>query len=187
MLLKGQGMKSMVWGVLIIVVGICVLLGAIFGINIPIMKILFGLFLLYMGIKVIFGSFSWNFQVDKRSSDHEAVFSKSQFQYPNTKNAKEYVTVFGKSDLDLSEVTEQSGMQTLELVTVFGESVVYVKKGQALRVETNTVAGKTELPGKNISALGKFEYQTPNLNPEDPALRLNVTVVFGSIRIVEKE
>lgn len=184
---KGKGMNSMVWGTVIIVIGLSVLLGAVFGINIPVFKILLGLLLVYMGIKVIFGSFSFNLEMDKRSTDHEAVMSKSQFQYPNSKNSKEYVTVFGNSSLDLTSITDPAPTETLDLVTVFGESVVYVKKGQALRIESNTVLGKAELPGKNISAFGKFEYQTPNLAVTDPALNLKVVAVFGSVRIVEKE
>lgn len=180
-------MKSMILGTIIIVIGLSVLLGAVFGINIPVIKILLGLFLLYMGIKVLFGAFSWNFEMtaEKRSSDHEAVFAEAQFQYPNAKDASEYVTVFGKSTLDLTnlEPTEKK----IESVAVFGESVIYVKKGQALRVVSNTVLGKSELPGKNISAFGKFEYQTPGLQVTDPALNLEITAVFASIRVVEKE
>lgn len=178
----------MVLGVIIIVVGLSVLLGAVFGINIPILKILLGLFLLYMGIKVLFGAFSWDFQftAEKRSSDHEAVFAEAQFQYPNASDKKEYVTVFGKSTLDLSEVTAIPE-QKLESVTVFGESVILVKKGQPLKIVSNTVIGKAELPGKNISAFGKFEYLTPGLLETDPALHLEVTAVLGSVKVVEKE
>jgi hypothetical protein len=181
-------MKSMVWGVIIIVIGLSVLLGAIFGINIPIIKVLFGLFLLYMGIKVLFGAFDFNFQFsgEKRASDHEAVFANSVFQYPNAKDTKEYVTVFGRSELDLTAATDLS-TKSLEAVTVFGESVIYVKKGTPLRVVSNTVFGKSDLPGKNISAFGKFEYQTPGLQAADPALNLEVTAVFAGVRVVEKE
>lgn len=178
----------MFWGVVIILIGLSVLLGAVFGINLPILKILFGLFLVYLGIKVIFGAFSWNFnfQNEKRSTDHEAVFSKSQFQYPNSKNAKEYVTVFGSSQLDLTMAGDLSG-QSLETVTVFGESEIVVKKGTPLRIESNTVFAKSELPGKNISAFGQFFYTTPGLKEGDPAMALKVTVVFGSLKVVEKD
>ena len=176
----------MVWGIIIIVIGVSVLLGAIFGINIPILKVLFGLFLLYLGIKVLMGAFSFQLTAEKRSSDHEAVFSSSQFQYPNSKDAKEYVTVFGQSSLDLA-TAEDINTKSIQSVTVFGESVIYVKKGQPLRVVSNTVFGKSELPGKNISAFGKFEYQTPGLLPDAPALALEVTAIFGSTRVLEKE
>lgn len=181
-------MKSMIWGIIIIVIGVSVLLGAVFGINIPIIKVLFGLFLLYLGIKVLMGAFSFQFTAEKRSSDFEAIFSSSQFQYPNSKDSKEYVTVFGQSTLDLvSTSLEELNAQAMKSVTVFGESVIYVKKGQPLRVTSNTVFGKSELPGKNISAFGKFEYQTPGLSAADPALQLDVTSIFGNTRILEKE
>lgn len=181
-------MKSMFWGIAIIVVGLCVLLGAVFGINIPIFKILFGLLLVYLGIKVILGAFSWdfNFQAEKRSTDHEAVFSKSQFQYPNSKEAKEYVTVFGSSQLDLRGVQDLASVD-LETVTVFGESEILIKKGTPLRVESNTVFGKSELPGRNISAFGQFQYMTPGLKDSDPALNVKVTAVFGSVKVIEQE
>lgn len=181
-------MKSMFWGVAIIVVGLCVLVGAIFGINIPVFKILLGLFLVYMGIKVIFGAFLLDFSLsaEKRSSDHEAVFAKSQFSYPNSKSAKEYVTVFGTSRLDLTNTVDIQGVE-LETVTVFGESEILVKKATPLRIESNTVFAKSELPGKNISAFGQFHYSTPGLKESEPALKLKVTSVFGSTKIVEQE
>ncbi|MGZ3797782.1 MAG: hypothetical protein ACXVB1_15535, partial [Pseudobdellovibrionaceae bacterium] len=162
--------------------------GSIFGINIPIIKILFGLFLLYLGVKVIFGAFSWdfNFVAERRSSDHEAIFSEAQFIYPNKKNAKEYVTVFGSSHLDLTGVSDLGGKE-IEVVSVFGESEVIVKKGTPLRIETNTVFAKSELPGKNVSAFGQFHYSSPELKEQDPALKLKTTAVFGSLKIVEKE
>lgn len=188
MTVRRKDMKSMFWGVVIIAVGLCVLLGAIFGINIPIFKILLGLFLVYMGIKVIFGAFSLDFSVraEKRSSDHEAVFAKSQFNYPNSKSAKEYITVFGASSLDLTNMANVDGVE-LETVTVFGESEILVKKGTPLRIESNTVFAKSELPGKNISAFGQFYYSTPGLKDSDPALKLKATSVFGSTKIIEQE
>lgn len=173
-------------GIIIIVIGLSVLLGAIFGINIPIFKVLLGLFFLYLGIKVIFGSFNWKFDAEKRSSDHEAIFSKSEFQYPNNKNAKEYVTVFGSSQFDLSRAEKLEG-PPIEVVTVFGESRILVKKGAPLRIESNTVFAGAELPGKNISAFGKFQYATPGLKNEDPALELKVTTVFGHVIVEEKD
>ncbi|MGZ3770898.1 MAG: hypothetical protein ACXVCP_10025 [Bdellovibrio sp.] len=179
-------MKSMFWGVVIIIVGVSVLLNAIFGIDIPVFKIFFGLFLTYLGIKIIFGSFAWNFSFtsDKRSTDNEAVFSKSQFIYPNTKESKEYVTVFGQSNLDLTKAGKDV---RLESVTVFGESEIIVKKGMPLRIESNTVFAKSSLPGKNVATFGQFHYSTPGLKDTDPALSLKVTAVFGSVKVTEQE
>ena len=179
-------MKSMVLGVVIIVVGLSVLLGSVFGINIPIIKILVALFFIYLGIKILVGPMNWKFDAEKRSSDHEAIFAEAQFQYPNAKESKEYVTVFGSSRLDLTANAELTG-KNLETVTVFGESEIYVKKGTPVRIESNTVFAKAELPGRNISAFGSFQYQTPGLKEGDPALDLKVTAVFGSVRVIEKE
>lgn len=181
-------MKSMFWGVIIIVIGLSVLLGAVFGIDVPVFRILLGLFLVYFGLKVILGAFSWDidFVRQKRSSDHESVFAEAQFQYPNRHNSKQYVTVFGSSRLDLSNATELAG-QELEVISVFGNSDVILKKGTPLRVESNTVFAKAELPGKNISAFGQFHYSTPGLKEEEPALLLKTTAVFGSTKIEERE
>ncbi|MGZ3772508.1 MAG: hypothetical protein ACXVCY_17615 [Pseudobdellovibrionaceae bacterium] len=180
-------MRSMFWGVFIILVGLSVLLGAIFGINIPVFKILFGLFLVYVGIKIILGTFSWDFSMkaEKRSSDHEAVFANAQFAYPNAKSAKEYVTVFGNSRLDLTSITADQNIE-LESVTVFGESEILAKKGTPLRIESNTIFAKSELPGKNVSAFGQFNYSTPGLKDNEHALTLKATAVFGNLKIIEQ-
>ena len=181
-------MRHMFWAITIIVIGLCFLADSIFGIDIPIFKILAGVFLVYLGIKLIFGSFHWNFELnaEARSTDSEAVFSQSTFQYPNTKNINEYVTVFGGSVLDLRSIDNPESIN-LESVSVFGNSQIIVKKGTPLRVAVTSAFGKTEMPGKNISVIGEFQYVTPGLKDEDPALTLKTTAVFGTVKVVEQD
>ncbi len=179
-------MKSMILGTIIVVVGLSVILGAVFGVNIPIFKILLGLFFVYLGVKIIFGSFSIDIDSKTVASDHQAIFSKSTFTYPNQSQKNEYATVFGASTLDLTNSSDLMDKK-VEISTVFGETVVRVRKGVPLRVRTKTLVGQTTLPGKNISAIGTFEYVTPGISSSDSALSIDTNVVFGSVKIEEVE
>jgi hypothetical protein len=179
-------MKSMILGTIIVVVGLSVILGAVFGINIPIFKILFGLFFVYLGVKIIFGSFSVDIDAKTVASDHQAIFSKSIFTYPNRSERNEYATVFGASTLDLSDVSELIDKK-IEISTVFGETLVKIRKGVPLRVRTKTLMGQTALPGKNISAMGTFDYVSPGVSSSDAALSVDTNVVFGSLKFEEVE
>lgn len=183
-------MKNMFWGVVIILVGLLVVINAVFGINLPIFKTLFGLLLIYWGIKVLFGGFtgSFNFQADKRSTDREAVFANSTFKYPQVtvSDDSEYVTVFGSSVLDLTGLTEAPA-EALEMVSVFGKTQVIVKKGTPLIVESQTVFGSSQLPDDNKSAFGDFKYRSANVVDGVKPLVLKTQVVFGSLEIIEKD
>ncbi|MBO9668363.1 MAG: hypothetical protein J7501_16310 [Bdellovibrio sp.] len=181
-------MRSMFWGILIVVIGLCFLADSVFGINIPIFRILCGVLLVYFGLQVILGSFGAQYKLnaEKRKTDHEAIFSESTFQYPNGSQAKEYITVFGNSKLDLSSV-EKVEEVNLESVTVFGNTEIIVKKGTPLRIQAATAFGRSEMPGRNNFALGEYLYVTPGLKDGDPAMTFKTTSVFGSLKVIEVE
>lgn len=182
-------MKSMFWGVLIVVVGLLVIVNAVFGINLPVFKILLGLALIYWGLKVLFGGFNLNFSFssEKRTTEREAIFSTSTFKFPliAVSDDKEYVTVFGASTLDLSDLAEIPG-EPIEIVSVFGESKLFVKKGTPLVVESQTVFGSTKLPENNKNAFGQFVYKSPEVKEGVKALKIKASIVFGSLEVIEK-
>ncbi|WP_413576921.1 hypothetical protein ACLVWU_02325 [Bdellovibrio sp. HCB290] len=181
-------MKNMFWGILIVVIGLCFLADSIFGINIPVFRILCGVLLVYLGLQVILGSFGAQYKLnaEKRKTDHEAIFSESTFQYPNASLAKEYITLFGNSKLDLRSVEKVEDVN-LESVTVFGNTEIIVKKGTPLRIQATTAFGKSELPGKNNLALGEYLYTTPGLKEGDVAMTFKTTSVFGAVKVTEAD
>lgn len=49
--------SKLFWGALVIIAGILIILGGVFKINIPIFRTLFALFLIYIGVHMLMGSF----------------------------------------------------------------------------------------------------------------------------------
>lgn len=180
----------MFWGIVIIVVGVLVLLNSIFGIDLPIFKILFGFFLIYWGIQVIFGGLSINssFSLHNRSNEHEAIFAKSIFTYPlaNQDDDKEYITVFGQSELDLTSLVEFPS-ESLEMVTVFGKTKLIVKKGIPLEIKSQTVFGASLLPDGNKNAFGDFNYRSSAVKEGAQSLKVNSQVIFGRFEVIERD
>ncbi|MBK7960069.1 MAG: hypothetical protein IPK04_01865 [Bdellovibrionales bacterium] len=201
-------MKSMFWGLFFIAIGVLFLVNYVFGIHLPVFRILFALFLIYLGVSFLFGSFGMKFSSGSHSTENKAIFSKSEFDFKVSsgpgmespgggvkagENVAEEVgeddpryfqTVFGNSKLDLSGRQDLKG-QKLRLTTVFGHTRILVKKGTPLWVDSTTVFGSTRLPGENFNAFGEFKYRSPGLTDKSEALSLQTEVVFGELHVKE--
>lgn len=174
-------MRSMLFGVLLIVGGVLYILGSVFGLNLPIFRILLGVFVVYSGVKIILGGFSWN--ATTVSSDHKAVFAESKFAYPNSGSTNEYATVFGESELDLTQNADELIGKKIKFVTVFGEGKIILKRDIPVRITSETVVGNTNVLEKGSAVVGKYTYQTPGLLDADPALEIEVVTVFGQAKV----
>ena len=173
----------MFWGFVFIGIGVVIIVNLLFGISLPIFKILIGLFFVYMGLKMIFGSFDMNFK--KVSSSTEAIFSTSDFSPSETKSEK-YVTVFGTGNLDLSSLTAGDLPKELEIDVVFGTTHVKVPKGTPLVVKSNVAFGRAKLPDNNSTSLGGWTYKSPEVTSDEIAvLKINADVVFGQIVLIQ--
>lgn len=185
--------SKMFWGICFLVIGVLLLVNYVLGVNLPIGRTLVAIAFIYIGVNMLFGDFGVH--IRRQATEHAAVFSASQFHFDwadkdNTgfsgKINKEYKTVFGEGVLDLSNVDLSKGGVNIKIKTAFGQTKVIVKKGTPLRVHTNTVFGSSELPEKNLSALGKFNYSSDGLSKDAPALNIDSDVAFGSFQIIEK-
>lgn len=185
----------MFWAILLISVGTVLLLNAIFGIDLPIMRILFGVFLVYIGVSILFGAFHLRIG-NKISSDTEAIFSKSEFVYHSSGGGdnnhsksrinREFTTVFGEGVLDLLDVEVADKSIPIKVNSVFGTTTIKIKRGLPFRVKSNVVFGSAELPERNYNALGQFQYNSPAAGESGPALRIELNVVFGHAKVVEE-
>jgi predicted membrane protein len=178
--------KYMFWAILFITIGVIILVQTVLGIDLPILRILFGVFLIYIGIKMIFGSFGirlhgegWKFT--KHVTDNEIIFSEAKFK--DSENNKHFTTVFGKSHLDTTDLNEATLQKTIHIDTVFGKTIVRTNPELPVIVRAAVVFGSVKLRGQSQNFIGEGTISTPNWSEAKPHLSLNVNTVFGEVDI----
>ena len=167
--------NGLFWGFILILLGISVIIKAIFKIDIPLVKIIFALLLIYWGLKLLFG-----FEFKSHSSGN-IVFSKSKISASQTKN--DYNIVFGSGDIDLSKIDLSQGNAYTEVNIVFGSSNIYIDPTIPTLIKISSAFGEIILPQKTINFIGDYVYKTENFSEDKPYLYLKLDVVFGSAKI----
>ena len=167
--------SSAFWGVVLVILGVSVLLKAFFNLDIPVFRTIFGLIVVVFGVSILLG------RPIVFSGKGDVVFSEASFKGGEDK----YNTVFGKSTVDLKDIDISEGSKEIEVSTVFGETVVYINPNTAAIVSANAAFGEVKLPaGKEVS-FGKSTHKSKGYKEGKPHLKLNVNVVFGSIKVRE--
>ena len=167
--------SSIFWGVILVLLGISVILKAVFKIDIPVFRVVFAILLIYWGAKILFGD------IFHRSKDHTVIFHNSQFVDSDLK--KEYNVVFGRSEINLRNVDLSRGNLKTQINVVFGSSSAYIDPEIPTIIKVDTVFGESTLPDRSINAFGEYVYKSPTYSEGQPYLLIEMNVVFGSGRI----
>jgi predicted membrane protein len=186
--------SSIVFGVVLLALGASFLLGALFGISIPVFRILIGLLFFYLGFQLITGlprhKHHWHCwsKMESTSGCHSTFMGSARVTLDEaTLRAKapyyEYATVFGSSLVDLSQVPV-AVIKTLptplvfSINTVFGKTEVILNKEVPLRVEAQSAFGNVRFPDATNVAFGSQLYQANQ--HEQPLVIVRTNTVFGS-------
>ena len=180
--------KGMFWAVFFIAVGIILLVQHVFKIDLPIIKILFGLFLIYMGVKVLASSFNVKvrgFTVDKISTDSKAVFSNSNFKVKGNAGYtnESFTSVFGSSVLDMTGLTEEDLKKDYKIENAFGKTTVTTDADTPIIAWVESGFASVEIRDQKISSFGEAEIKTSNYDATKPALKLKIEAAFGSVEV----
>lgn len=175
--------KHMTAGIIFLIIGIALLLKAVFHVDIPIFKTVFGIFLIYLGAKMIFGNFWCGRTCDIKTKTSaffdEKVFKASQ----DVSNKKQYSTVFGSSTVDLTDldILKEEDIR-VEVNTVFGETKVLLSQKIPVKIFANSVFAEAKMPNNNLVAFGTLVFESPDNSGKKITIHGNV--VFGSLRFV---
>ena len=165
------------WGAIIILFGLSIVLKEIFHVQIPFVRILLGLILVWWGVRMIAGGFnrSW--------STHSAVFRESKMSYDGSN--REYNIVFGSGMIDLFKM-ENKGNQKIEVNVVFGRGTLVLNDSIPAKVAMNAVFGSAQAPDKSANGFGETSYTTSAYREGEPHLFIESNVVFGRLAIESK-
>ena len=168
-------------GIFFLLLGLSVILKAVFHIDIPVFRVVVGLFLISMGVKMVFGC-SIGSRLCNLASTNGAVFSQQSFVAGENENGKkEYNVVFGSGTVDLTKLTTPNS-EKITVNVVFGEGVVLYDPKQVLQIHSSAVFGNVSTPDGNNNGLGENDTTTGRGVP----LQVSVNSVFGSVRFKKK-
>lgn len=164
-------------GIFLVLAGISLILKIIFNIDLPVFRIVFALFLIYIGIRLLspgpaFKGIHW----DKPT----VLFSETYLK--GIPEDGEYNIIFGKAVIDLQEETFHETTH-LEINTIFGNSTLLLNENQPVHIKAESAFGNAELPGNSTGAFGEVKYETPGIDPDSSILYVQSDVVFGNFEL----
>ena len=169
---------SLFWGVILILFGLSMVLKAFFKIDIPIFRIVFAIIIIYWGLKLLFGGFGF--------SHHENTVIFNNAKIKATKSHSEYNVIFGRSDIDLTNIDISEKNVRSEVNVIFGSGLIYLDPSIPTVVKISTVFAESKLPDRTVSFFGDYVYRNAAYVEGEDCLILNVDVVFGNVRFEEK-
>ena len=178
---------QMFWGLSFLAVGVLLLLQTILKVDLPILRILFSIALIYLGVKMMFGTFGISIngaKFEKVATATDVVFTEGDFSARSEDRVnRNFNTVFGQSRLDLSSVESKDFDKGVEISTVFGKTEVRTPHEIPIMVESNTAFGKIDVRGEKTGSLGNGIYRSPGFDASKPHLKIEANSVFGEIVI----
>jgi hypothetical protein len=170
------------WGSFLILLGVSVILKA-FGIDFPVIRILFALFLIAMGVRMLVG---WkggcpfpSGRVDKGT----VMFGEATFK--PTPGDREHSAVFGKAVVDLTGVAVKDSDVPVEVNAVFGSADVKLDPKIPTRITVSAVFGSAQVPDGGQTAFGSLTWTNKAYQEGKPALQLRANAVFGAVEVRE--
>jgi hypothetical protein len=167
-------------GILIILLGLGIIINVIFHIHIPIFKVLFGLVLIFLGLKIIFGN--WISVSSYHEKSGNVIFQERTYRGLSG-DSKEYNAVFGKAVIDLRDIQLKEKVTRIKISAVFGGAEVILSESTPVRIKADAVFGGVQLPENTSGAFGTSTYQSKNFDENQNYLVIEGTSVFGGIVI----
>jgi hypothetical protein len=170
------------WGLILILIGISIIVRIVFNVDIPIFRLVIGLLLVYFGFQVIFGgSYRSRRRIDTQRGE------RSYRGYNIQQGNNQYNIVFSRGRVDLTDKTDLSTDQFVEVNVVFGSAVVLIDPEIPTQIEVNTVFGSASLPGRKLAMIGQERYRVGADRADGSILYIEVSSVFANVEFIEKK
>jgi len=164
--MNGLYFGGLFWGILISLIGFSIVLKYAFHINIPFVRIFFGIIIILFGLKLIVGS------TGKAKTHNNNTLKNIHF-------SEECNIIFSSGTIDLTGYLEQSKLPK-EISVVFGNAIVLVPDSLNLEITSTTVFGSTILPDRSYAGFGEDRYVVGK-TPANPISSITTNTVFGRL------
>ncbi len=173
--------SALFWGLLLIILGLSLVFRIVFNIDFPLIKIVIAFALIFLGIKMLFGSFMGFSRVNVSGNDSDVIFGEKR--YDKFSNHKEYNVIFGKGVYDFRDYNLLQDAGRIKISSVFGSTEIKLNKNTPVRVKVDAAFAGVHLPNGNSTAFGTSVYESPGLDIESPYLELKLDVIFGGAEL----
>ena len=163
------------WGLFLIVIGVLYTLKSIFNINIPVLRTVVALFIIYIGVSMLINSCP--------AKKNNVIFDERNM---SNIDSQEYNIIFGTGVVDLTKVKLESDLKK-EVDTVFASSTIKVDPEIPTRIVVNSAFAWAQMPDGNGIAFGQYTYLSKSYVPGEKHLEVKADVVFGEMKIVEQK
>jgi predicted membrane protein len=165
------------WGIVIALIGVSIIMKEVFEVSFPFFRILFGVFLLWLGVKVMFG-------IRFKNTEHSIAFDNRTLKYDTEHN--EYQVVFGNATFDFTDVVISDETQKAGVKTIFGNGTVLVNSLTPVEFKMNTAFGQVQSPGNSANGFGNSAWVSPGCDLSKPHLVIEGNAVFGKLELKTK-
>jgi predicted membrane protein len=169
------------WGAFLLLLGVALIIKVVFNVDFPVFKVLVGIFLVLLGLKVIFGKFLIS---PRHFKAEETVFNERV--YDNPESGKEYTVLFAKGVYDFTHVDLDKGSFHAKISTVFGGTQIIIPEDKPVRIRADAVFAGAELPDGNSAVFGTTIYESDSWNPDSASINIKVDVVFGGVQVIRR-
>jgi predicted membrane protein len=168
------------WGSILILLGISVIVRIVFNIHIPLVRIAFALVLIYLGIRVLVGD-SW---CRWSGTGGTAVFSEVKTEISG--DSGDHTIIFGKGVVSLTDTSLAEKGKRVRVNTIFGSGEIHVSPSVPAVIRVTAAFGGARMPDGNIISFGEYVYRTKAYSDAAKAIKVDATVVFGGLEIIER-
>jgi hypothetical protein len=170
------------WGAFLLLLGIALVIKVVFNVDFPVFKVVVGIFLILLGIRLLFGRVMWPSHHHFDAED--TIFNERTYDSPEA--GKEYTVLFGKGVYDFTGVDLSEGNFRVKISTVFGGSQIIISREMPVRIKADAVFAGAELPDGNTAVFGSAVYQSDSWSPDTAGLDIKVDVVFGGAQVIRR-
>jgi len=169
------------WGAFLLMLGIALIIKVVFQVDFPVFKVVVGIFLVLLGIKVLFGRTvfpSHHFEPE------ETIFSDRTYDDPES--GKEYSVLFARGVYDFTNVDLSKGSFHTKISTVFGGTQIIIPRDVPVRISADAVFAGAELPDNTTAVFGSSVYESDSWRPDSACIDIKVDVVFGGVQVIRR-
>lgn len=155
-----------------------ILIGVSFLTDFPIFRIVFAIFIIYLGYRILVGKHGKQETSKTRESNENDVkrvliFSAIHKKFVSTAfTGAQVVAIFGGGEIDLSDVKTEEKNIPLEFVAIFGGLKVTIPKHWSVKSE-------------GIGMVGDFANHTTSQEKSSVTAQIKGVAIFGGVEIID--